>query len=71
MDGNFEAMELLMMTGTQWRVGTRGAYGLDYPAVIQAAAILGIEMTPGLFKKIRAVEHQTLIKLQDQQEKGE
>ena len=59
------------MTGTQWRVGMRGACGLDYPAVIQAAEILGIEMTPGLFKKIRAVEHQTLIKLQDQQEKGE
>jgi hypothetical protein len=34
--------------------------GLDYTALYQVAATLGIEIGPGLLKKIQALEHAAL-----------
>jgi hypothetical protein len=41
---------------TQWRAGPAGVIGLDYPAVYQEAALMGIDLSPGMRSKIKALE---------------
>lgn len=49
-----------MAVNSQWRIA--GVFdrvfriGLDYPAMYQTADILGIEVTPAVFRKIQALE---------------
>jgi len=57
---NRRVFELLATVWTQWRVGINGPVGLDYPAVYQTAAVMGIKITPIILRKIRAVERQAL-----------
>lgn len=60
MAGNRRIFDLLCCVWTQWRVGMNGPVGLDYPAVYQTAAIMGVKMTPTVFMKMRAVERKAL-----------
>lgn len=45
---------------SQWRVSMSGLVGLDYPAVFQVAEALAVEMTPGMIKKIQALERKVM-----------
>jgi hypothetical protein len=45
-----------MCIHTQWRAGPAGVIGLDYPAVYQEAALMGVDLSPGFRAKIRALE---------------
>lgn len=45
---------------TQWRAGSGGVIGLDYPAVFQVAETLGIPLNRGILEKIRLMERWTL-----------
>ena len=41
---------------TQWRVAFGGLVGLDYPAVFQVAAVMGIEIDDLILKKVQGLE---------------
>lgn len=57
MPGNAEAWELLQAAATQLRMsGMGGPIGFDYTALALVAESLGVDLTPGLWKKVRAVE---------------
>lgn len=57
MLGNTEAWELLQAGATQLRMsGMGGPVGFDYTALALVADSLGVDLTPGLWKKVRAVE---------------
>ena len=57
MRGNAAAWELLQAGATQLRMsGMGGPVGFDYNALAMLAETLGIDMTPGLWRKVRAVE---------------
>ncbi|WP_462407464.1 DUF1799 domain-containing protein [Bilophila wadsworthia] len=57
MPENAEAWELLQAGATQLRMsGMGGPVGFDYNALAMLAETLGIDMTPGLWRKVRAVE---------------
>lgn len=60
MPENNDAWELWLNIHTQWRAGPAGAIGLDYPAVYQEASLMGIDLSPGLRAKIRALERYEL-----------
>ena len=51
-----DAWELWLAIQTQWRVAFGGLVGLDYPAVFQVAAVLGIEIDDLILKKIQGLE---------------
>jgi hypothetical protein len=53
---NKEAWLIWTLVNTQWRVGAFTLVGLDYPAVFQIAELYGVEVTPGLFQKLKALE---------------
>lgn len=57
MPDNAAAWELLQAGATQLRMsGMGGPVGFDYNALAMLAETLGIDMTPGLWRKVRAVE---------------
>jgi hypothetical protein len=57
MPDNADAWELLQVGATQLRMsGMGGPVGFDYNALAMLAETLGIDMTPGLWRKVRAVE---------------
>lgn len=57
MPDNADAWELLQAGATQLRMsGMGGPVGFDYNALAMLAETLGIDMTPGLWRKVRAVE---------------
>lgn len=57
MSENAEAWELLQAAATQLRMsGVGGPIGFDYTALALVAESLGVDLTPGLWKKVRAVE---------------
>lgn len=57
MPDNADAWELLQAGATQLRMsGMGGPVGFDYNALALVAETLGIDMTPGLWRKVRAVE---------------
>ena len=57
MPENAEAWELLQAAATQLRMsGMGGPIGFDYTALALVADSLGVDLTPGLWKKVRAVE---------------
>nr|WP_279388720.1 DUF1799 domain-containing protein [Hydrogenispora ethanolica] len=56
MPENGPAWKLWLLANTQWRIGLGAPVGLDYPAVLQIAAIHGIEVTPAVFGKLRRLE---------------
>jgi len=49
-------MELWLAVCTQWRAGGMGPVGLDYSEVRIWAAELEIDLSPGMWAKIRALE---------------
>ena len=53
---NFEAWELWKEIETQWRAGPVGVIGLDYREVRERARELDIDLSPALWKKIKALE---------------
>lgn len=57
MPDNADAWELLQAGATQLRMsGMGGPVGFDYNALAMLAETLCIDMTPGLWRKVRAVE---------------
>lgn len=60
MPENREVIELWNYCATQWRVSMAGRIGLDYNVVFKMAKILGIEVIPGLIKKMQILEQMTL-----------
>lgn len=57
MRGNDEAFELLMAGSTQMRMGGMGGViGYDYNALALLANTMCIDLTPALWRKVRAVE---------------
>ena len=57
MPDNADAWELLQAGATQLRMsGMGGPVGFDYNALEMLAETLGIDMSPGLWRKVRAVE---------------
>ena len=57
MPGNAEAWELLVLGGTQTRTGGLGGFaGFDYLALARLADDMGIDTSPALWRKVRAVE---------------
>ena len=57
MPGNAAAWELLQAGATQLRMsGMGGPVGFDYNALALVAEALGIDLTPGMWRKVQAVE---------------
>lgn len=57
MPGNADAWELLQAGATQLRVaGMGGTIGFDYVALALVAESLGIDTSPAIWRKVRAVE---------------
>ena len=57
LPGNNEAFELLMAGSTQMRVGGMGSViGYDYNALALLANTMCIDLTPAIWRKVRAVE---------------
>jgi hypothetical protein len=56
MPENREVWQLWIYVNTQWRVSNGGIVGLDYTAVFAIAEVYGIELTPALCRKIKALE---------------
>lgn len=57
---NTEAWVWWAACSTQWRAGPSGAIGLDYPACFQVAAVMDIDTTEANFRRIQALERETL-----------
>jgi hypothetical protein len=58
--GNQEAWDLWDAVRGQWIMSGMGApVALDYSAVMEVAALLDIEITPSMWKKLRALEQAT------------
>ncbi|RIK92627.1 MAG: hypothetical protein DCC73_11980 [Proteobacteria bacterium] len=55
-----EAVTLFFSLATQWREGFSGRIGLDYAAIRPTAEMAGIELTPDLFRDLRAMETEAL-----------
>lgn len=60
---NVDAWRLWQNVNTQWRASAFSIIGLDYSAMFQVAEVLYIDMTPDLFRKIRALEKYELERL--------
>ena len=57
MPENADAWELLQAGATQLRMsGMGGPVGFDYNALALVAEAFGIDLTPGMWRKVRAVE---------------
>lgn len=57
MPENAEAWELLQAAATQLRMsGMGGPIGFDYTALALVAEAFGIDLTPGMWRKVQAVE---------------
>jgi hypothetical protein len=56
MPENGDVWELWCQCSTQLRTTLAGAVGIDYNAMFQVAGALGIEITPGIMKKVNAME---------------
>ncbi|WP_279030085.1 DUF1799 domain-containing protein [Bilophila wadsworthia] len=57
MPENAEAWELLQAGATQLRMsGMGGPVGFDYNALALVAEAFGIDLTPGMWRKVQAVE---------------
>ena len=54
MPDNAAAWELLQAGATQLRMG--GPVGFDYNALALVAEAFGIDLTPGMWRKVQAVE---------------
>lgn len=60
MPENLKAWYLWTLVNSQWRAGGFSIIGLDFPAVFQIAGLYGIEINPGMFQKLRALEVEEL-----------
>jgi hypothetical protein len=60
LPANEDAWELFEAAGTQWRSSGFSFIGLDYTAVYQIAAVMGIDSTATLHEKVRILESITL-----------
>lgn len=54
------ALRLFDASMSQWRATMGGVTGLDYPAVLQVAGILGIDVDAELFTYLRVLEAEQL-----------
>ena len=59
---NYETVAVFLAMGTQWRVGQRGPYGLDYNALPVVCDLMEVRKKdrPDLFSGIRAMESAAL-----------
>ncbi|WP_054031245.1 DUF1799 domain-containing protein [Desulfatitalea tepidiphila] len=62
---NEEAFELWAAVCTQWRGAGLGLVGLDYEEVRKWAGDLEIELTAGVWRKIKALERHVLKRAED------
>ena len=56
MPENAAAWELLQAGATQLRMSGMGPVGFDYSALALVAEAFGIDLTPGMWRKVQAVE---------------
>lgn len=54
---NEDAVELMQAVHTQWRGAGFGVIGLDYITVYAESERIGIDLSPCLMNKIRALEY--------------
>lgn len=59
---NADAWGLLIAAQTQMRTGGLGVLGFDYLAIRYVASVTGVDVTPGILRKIQAVERHILNK---------
>lgn len=52
--------QLWGFVSTQWRIGMNGPTALDYNAMYAVADSLCLDVTPGVLRKIQALESATL-----------
>lgn len=69
-DGLDYIWSLWMLCRTQMRFHFGGVAGLDYPAVLQAAAVFGMDVTPYDMSGLQALENDVLAEQAEQQRKG-
>lgn len=60
MPENIDAMELWDDVNTQWRAGGMGIVGLDYGELRRRAKELDIDLSPGMWRKIKMLERKVL-----------
>ena len=60
---NYDVWYLYQAVCTQWRtLAYVGRTGLDYNAVYAVADTLGIDITPAVLEKLRAIEMEELVR---------
>jgi hypothetical protein len=69
MPENEDVLELMLSVRTQWRGAAFGIIGLDYVALHNEANNLGIDRTPCLMGKIRALESLELNRMNKREKK--
>lgn len=62
---NEEAWELWQFVQGQWRMAFGGPIALDYGVIFQVAPVLDIEVTRPLLLKIKALERESLRKMNE------
>jgi hypothetical protein len=62
MPENTDAWDLLLTGQTQMRTSGLGVIGFDYLAIRYVASVIGVSITPGILRKIQAVERHILKK---------
>lgn len=55
-----DALSLFRAAGDQWRAGFNGPYALDVNALAAVSGFLRIEVTPGVFRLVRAAAAEAL-----------
>lgn len=65
LEENEQVLRLFITCATQWRVGSGGAVGLDYSAVIQVMKLYSIKNRRSVFEDLQVMEAAALAKLND------
>jgi len=60
MPGNLEVWDLWQSAATQWRASGFGLVGLDYPAVLSVARIMGVTIGDVELQKLQVLESAVL-----------
>jgi len=68
---NWPAVRLFWALGTQWRQGPlSGLSGLDYGAIEPTARLMGVTVTPELFRQLQILEGAALTALEERRSRG-
>lgn len=70
LPSNLDIWELWGVCNTQWRVGMAGPVGLDIPAARELAEVLGLDFSPAMLLRVRALELAALEEMNKPEEAG-